>query len=126
MYLIIKVFPNEQMSREAMHHALDKYVSTVTNLTVHGDVWTIKNRCWNERIIGCSVDMKKDMNIKDAEELIEGINFFIGRNDREYILCELEMLSNFNISEDADKLIMKTFPGLKFTYKNITAEHEEH
>ena len=126
MYLIVKVFPNEQMSREAMHHALDKYVSTVTSLTVHGDVWAIKNRCWNERIIGFSVDMKNDMDVKDAEELIEGINFYIGGHDREDILCELEMLSNFNISEDADRLIMKTFPGLKFTYKNIAAEHEEH
>lgn len=126
MYLIIKVFPNEQMSREAMHHTLDKYVSTVTSLTVHGDVWTIKNSCWNERIIGFSVEMKNDMDIKDAEELIEGINFYVSAHGKEDMLCELEMLSNFNISEDADRLIMKTFPGLKFTYKNITAEHEEH
>lgn len=125
MYLIVKVFPNKQMSREAMHRALDNYVSTVTNLTVHGDVWSIKNRCWNERIIGFSVDMKNDMDIKDAEGLIECINSYIDGHDRECIVCELEMFSNFNITEDADRLIMKTFPGLKFTYKNICAEHEE-
>lgn len=125
MYLIIKVFPNEQMSREAMHHTLDKYVNTVTSLIAQENVWAIKNKYWNERVIGFHFNMEADMDIEDAEDLIAGINFYMDAHKREDVLCELEMLSNFNISEDADRLIMRTFPGLKFTYKNIAAEHEE-